>query len=152
MWIKWWIFCAKLISRFSGWTKPICIGRHAFGDQYKATDFVVKGPGKLKIVFGRTQYSYHVVCNIESCNISLFVYVSERPIMIGAEGCFFFFIVAYLISFISRFYVSHFYFVEGQEEEIQLEVYNFTGAGGVSLSMYNTDEVENMKFVSPGIR
>lgn len=36
----------------SGWNKPICIGRHAFGDQYKATDLVVKGPGKLKMVFG----------------------------------------------------------------------------------------------------
>lgn len=36
----------------SGWTKPICIGRHAFGDQYKATDAVFKGPGKLKMVFG----------------------------------------------------------------------------------------------------
>lgn len=36
----------------SGWTKPICIGRHAFGDQYRATDTVIKGPGKLKLVFG----------------------------------------------------------------------------------------------------
>lgn len=34
-----------------GWTKPICIGRHAFGDQYKATDFTVKGRGKLTITF-----------------------------------------------------------------------------------------------------
>ena len=33
------------------WTKPIVIGRHAFGDQYRATDFVVPGPGKLKLVF-----------------------------------------------------------------------------------------------------
>ena len=33
------------------WTKPIVIGRHAFGDQYKATDFIVPGPGKLKLVF-----------------------------------------------------------------------------------------------------
>ena len=33
------------------WNKPIVIGRHAFGDQYKATDFVVPGPGKLKLVF-----------------------------------------------------------------------------------------------------
>ena len=32
------------------WTKPIVIGRHAFGDQYRATDFVVPGPGKLKLV------------------------------------------------------------------------------------------------------
>ena len=34
-----------------GWTKPIVIGRHAFGDQYKATDFQVPGPGTLRLVF-----------------------------------------------------------------------------------------------------
>lgn len=34
-----------------GWTKPICIGRHAFGDQYKATDTVIKGKGTLKMSF-----------------------------------------------------------------------------------------------------
>lgn len=34
-----------------GWKKPIVIGRHAFGDQYKATDLVVKGKGKLKLTF-----------------------------------------------------------------------------------------------------
>ena len=34
-----------------GWTKPIIIGRHAHGDQYKATDFVVPGPGKLTVTF-----------------------------------------------------------------------------------------------------
>jgi len=34
-----------------GWKKPIIIGRHAFGDQYKATDFVVKEEGKLEMVF-----------------------------------------------------------------------------------------------------
>ncbi|KAJ6909943.1 hypothetical protein NC652_020830 [Populus alba x Populus x berolinensis] len=33
----------------NGWTKPICIGRHAFGDQYRATDTVIQGPGKLKL-------------------------------------------------------------------------------------------------------
>jgi len=33
------------------WTKPIVIGRHAFGDQYKATDFLVPGPGKLTVTF-----------------------------------------------------------------------------------------------------
>ncbi len=43
--LRWWIYDV-------GWTKPICIGRHAFGDQYKATDAVFKGPGKLKMVFG----------------------------------------------------------------------------------------------------
>jgi isocitrate dehydrogenase len=34
-----------------GWTKPIVIGRHAHGDQYKATDFVVPGPGRLTVTF-----------------------------------------------------------------------------------------------------
>jgi isocitrate dehydrogenase len=34
-----------------GWTKPIVVGRHAFGDQYRATDFLVPGPGKLRLVW-----------------------------------------------------------------------------------------------------
>ena len=34
-----------------GWVKPIVISRHAFGDQYHATDFLVPGPGKLPLVF-----------------------------------------------------------------------------------------------------
>ncbi len=34
-----------------GWTKPIVVGRHAFGDQYRATDFKVPGTGKLRLVF-----------------------------------------------------------------------------------------------------
>src|SRR3546814_5696254 len=34
-----------------GWTDPIVVGRHAFGDQYKATDFRVPGPGKLRMVW-----------------------------------------------------------------------------------------------------
>ncbi len=34
-----------------GWTKPIVIGRHAFGDQYRATDMVIEGPGKLTLTF-----------------------------------------------------------------------------------------------------
>ncbi|HSG35555.1 MAG TPA: NADP-dependent isocitrate dehydrogenase [Sphingomonadaceae bacterium] len=34
-----------------GWTDPIVVGRHAYGDQYRATDFLVPGPGKLRLVF-----------------------------------------------------------------------------------------------------
>ena len=34
-----------------GWTHPIVVGRHAFGDQYRATDFLVPGPGKLTMMF-----------------------------------------------------------------------------------------------------
>jgi isocitrate dehydrogenase len=43
------IVCSNVPRYVPGWTKPIIIGRHAFGDQYKATDFVVPGPGKLTI-------------------------------------------------------------------------------------------------------
>ncbi|XXG75350.1 hypothetical protein AAC387_Pa07g3875 [Persea americana] len=39
------------IQLWSAWKRPICIGRHAFGDQYRATDTVSKAPGKLKMVF-----------------------------------------------------------------------------------------------------
>jgi isocitrate dehydrogenase len=42
----------KNVPRYvQGWTEPICIGRHAFGDQYKATDIVTKGKGKLTMTF-----------------------------------------------------------------------------------------------------
>ncbi|NYZ11896.1 NADP-dependent isocitrate dehydrogenase [Azospirillum sp. RWY-5-1] len=43
------IVCSNVPRYVPGWTKPIIIGRHAFGDQYKATDFKVPGPGKLTI-------------------------------------------------------------------------------------------------------
>ncbi len=45
------IVCANVPRLVSNWTSPIIVGRHAFGDQYKATDFVVKGRGKLTIKF-----------------------------------------------------------------------------------------------------
>jgi isocitrate dehydrogenase len=45
------IVCKNVPRLVPGWTQPIVIGRHAFGDQYKATDFVVPGPGKLTMTF-----------------------------------------------------------------------------------------------------
>lgn len=45
------IICSNVPRLVPGWTQPIIIGRHAFGDQYKATDFVVKGKGKLTVRF-----------------------------------------------------------------------------------------------------
>ncbi|ONK79149.1 uncharacterized protein A4U43_C01F3430 [Asparagus officinalis] len=45
------IICKNVPRLIPGWTKPICIGRHAFGDQYISTDMAVKGTGKLKLVF-----------------------------------------------------------------------------------------------------
>jgi len=45
------IICKNVPRLVPGWTRPIVIGRHAFGDQYRATDFVVPGPGKLTMTF-----------------------------------------------------------------------------------------------------
>ena len=45
------IILDKIPKPIPGWIKPIVIGRHAFGDQYRATDFVAPGPGKLQMVF-----------------------------------------------------------------------------------------------------
>ncbi|KAE8695365.1 Isocitrate dehydrogenase [Hibiscus syriacus] len=76
------IICKNVPRLVPGWKKPICIGRHAFGDQYRATEAVIKGAGKLKLVF-----------------------VPEE-----------------------------------QGEKTDYKVFNFTGEGGVSMAMYNTDE------------
>jgi isocitrate dehydrogenase len=45
------IICKNVPRLVPNWTQPICIGRHAFGDQYKATDTVIKGKGKLTMSF-----------------------------------------------------------------------------------------------------
>ena len=45
------IICKNIPRLIPQWKKPIIIGRHAFGDQYKATDFVVDGPGKFEITY-----------------------------------------------------------------------------------------------------
>ncbi len=45
------IVCANVPRLVPGWTEPIVIGRHAFGDQYRATDFRVPGPGRLSMTF-----------------------------------------------------------------------------------------------------
>ncbi len=51
------IIIANVPRLVPGWTKPIIIGRHAHGDQYKATDFVVPGPGKLTVTYTPTDGS-----------------------------------------------------------------------------------------------
>lgn len=45
------IICKNVPRLVPGWTKPICIGRHAFGDQYRASEQIIRGAGTLKMVF-----------------------------------------------------------------------------------------------------
>jgi isocitrate dehydrogenase len=73
-----------------GWTKPICIGRHAFGDQYKATDTVIKGKGKLTMTFegedGNTQ-SWEVY-NFQGDGVAMSMYNTDESIFGFAHSCF----------------------------------------------------------------
>lgn len=73
-----------------GWTKPICIGRHAFGDQYRATDFVTRGRGKLTITFtpedGSAPQSYDVY-DFEGDGIAMAMYNNDDSIRGFARSC-----------------------------------------------------------------
>src|SRR5579864_6073751 len=73
------------------WTAPICIGRHAFGDQYRATDFVTKGKGKLTITFtpedGGAAQSYEVF-NFKGDGVALAMYNTDESIKGFARACF----------------------------------------------------------------
>jgi isocitrate dehydrogenase len=73
-----------------GWTKPIVIGRHAFGDQYRATDAVIKGKGTLKMSFtaedGKTQE--WEIYNYKGDGVALCMYNTDESIRGFAESCF----------------------------------------------------------------
>jgi len=72
------------------WTAPICVGRHAFGDQYKATDFVTKGKGKLTITFtpeNGTAQSFEVY-NFKGDGVALAMYNTDESIRGFANACF----------------------------------------------------------------
>jgi len=73
-----------------GWTQPICIGRHAFGDQYRATDFRVKGKGKLTITFTPENGNpeVHEVFNFEDDGIAMAMYNTDDSIKGFAHSCF----------------------------------------------------------------
>ncbi len=72
------------------WTQPICIGRHAFGDQYRATDFVVGGPGKLTISFAGAdgQNISHEVYDFQGGGVALAMYNTDESIRGFARSCF----------------------------------------------------------------
>jgi len=73
-----------------GWTKPICIGRHAFGDQYKATDIVTHGKGKLTMTFtpenGDPEKSWEVY-NFQEDGVAMSMYNIDSSIYGFARSC-----------------------------------------------------------------
>ncbi len=74
-----------------GWKKPIIIGRHAFGDQYKATDFVTNGKGTLTLTFTPDDGSQEIsekVYHFEGNGVAMAMYNTEESIRGFAYACF----------------------------------------------------------------
>ena len=81
----------KTIPRYvQGWTRPICIGRHAFGDQYRATDIVTKGKGKLTMTYtpedGGKPESWEVY-NFKEDGVAMSMYNIDSSIYGFARSC-----------------------------------------------------------------
>lgn len=74
-----------------GWTKPVVIGRHAFGDQYRATDFVTKGKGKLTITFtpeDGNEIQTYTVYDFEGDGVAMAMFNTDESIRGFAHSCF----------------------------------------------------------------
>ncbi|MGZ8369650.1 MAG: NADP-dependent isocitrate dehydrogenase [Caulobacteraceae bacterium] len=76
------IICRNVPRLVPGWTQPIVVGRHAFADQYKATDFLVPGKGKLAITFTGEdgQVIQHEVYDFPGAGVALAMYNLDESI------------------------------------------------------------------------
>ena len=85
------IVCNNVPRLVPGWTDPIVIGRHAFGDQYRATDFKVPGKGKLSIKWTpddpTQEIIEHEVYNFDSPGIAMAMYNTDASIRDFARAC-----------------------------------------------------------------
>ncbi len=85
------IICQNVPRLVPGWTRPIVIGRHAFGDQYRATDFLVPGPGRLTMTFtpadGGEAVEYEVF-EFPGPGVALGMYNLDESIRGFARSCF----------------------------------------------------------------
>jgi len=106
------IICKNIPRLVTGWEKPIIIGRHAHADQYKATDFIVPGAGKLTLTWtsndGKSIFIYLFICFI---------------LLWCCNGIY--------------LYITYFSWFTGKDK-IEEVVNDFKGAG-VALGMFNTD-------------
>jgi isocitrate dehydrogenase len=85
------IICKNVPRLVPGWTQPIVIGRHAFGDQYKATDFVVPGAGKLEMVFTPKDGGApikHEIFEFKAPGVAMGMYNLDESIKGFARACF----------------------------------------------------------------
>ena len=85
------IICSNVPRLVPGWTKPINIGRHAFGDQYRATDTVIKGKGKLTMTFTPEDGSEAKTWDIydyQGDGVGMAMYNTDESIYGFARSCF----------------------------------------------------------------
>jgi isocitrate dehydrogenase len=85
------IICKNVPRLVPNWTAPIMIGRHAFGDQYRATDTVIKGKGVLKMSFtpeGGGAVQEWEVYNFKGDGVALSMYNTDESIKGFAHSCF----------------------------------------------------------------
>lgn len=84
------ILCKNIPKLVQGWTQPIIIGRHAHGDQYKAVDFVVPGPGKLEITWtgDNGKKISHTVHSFKGSGIAQAQYNTDESILAFAHSSF----------------------------------------------------------------
>ena len=85
------IICQNVPRIVTNWNKPIVVARHAFGDQYRATDTLINKPGKLKMVFEPSDGSEGFtkdVYNFEKEGIALSMYNLDQSIIDFARACF----------------------------------------------------------------
>ena len=85
------IICKNIPKLVPSWTDPVVIGRHAFGDQYRATDFKVPGKGKMEIKWtsedGKEEIK-HEVFNFTGPGVALSMYNLDKSIEDFARSCF----------------------------------------------------------------
>ena len=85
------IVCKNVPRLIPGWTDPIVVGRHAFGDQYRATDFKVPGPGKLVIKWTPNDSSLEPiereVYEFEGSGVAMAMYNTDESIRDFARSC-----------------------------------------------------------------
>ena len=85
------IICKNIPKLVPSWTDPVVIGRHAFGDQYKATDFKVPGKGKMEVKWtsedGKDEIKYEVF-NFTGPGVALSMYNLDKSIEDFARSCF----------------------------------------------------------------
>lgn len=85
------IICKNVPRLVPGWTQPIIVGRHAFGDQYKATDFLIPKKGKLTIKFQPEDGSEEIekeIYDFDGPGVALGMYNTDESIYSFARSCF----------------------------------------------------------------